>query len=151
CGKAASHGGIHQTHLVPAALVTVYLCGALLHLRVGLKVSQHHIGVNLGQGVVDILEVHTAESALQFLHGAADDGVVVHILIGMIAVLLQGVHLGGGQTKQEDVVVAHSLVNLHICAVQRTHGHGGVDHELHVGGTGSLGAGQRDLLADFSG
>ena len=82
---------------------------------------------------------------------ALDAGVRLIVVRGVIPSLPKLLHLVGVQTEEEDVLVAHFLVDLHIGAVQRAHGEGAVDHELHVAGAARLLAGDGDLLADFRG
>ena len=69
----------------------------------------------------------------------------------MVAHLLEVVHLGGQHTEDQLVLLAGSVCDLHVCAVQSAQSDSAVQHELHVAGTGSLGASQRDLLRDLGG
>ena len=69
----------------------------------------------------------------------------------MVAHLLEVVHLGGQHTEDQLVLLAGSVCDLHVCAVQSAQSDSTVQHELHVASTGSLGACQRDLLRDLGG
>ena len=61
---------------------------------------------------------------------------------------LHGIDLIYGVAEDILVLPAGLLGDLHIGAVQRTQGHGAVEHQLHVAGAGSLCAGSRDLLGN---
>ena len=56
-----------------------------------------------------------------------------------------------GQAEEEEVLRAHFLANLDVCAVQGADGESAVHGELHVAGSGGFLAGQGDLLGKVGG
>ena len=64
---------------------------------------------------------------------------------------LPGVHLGGGEAEDEDVLGADMLAHFDIGAVERADGQRAIERELHVAGAGRFHAGCRDLLGQVGG
>ena len=64
---------------------------------------------------------------------------------------LGGVDLIHGVTEDILVLPSGLLGDLHIGAVQRTQGHGAVEHQLHVAGAGGFRAGRGNLLGNVGG
>ena len=59
--------------------------------------------------------------------------------------------LFGFRAEQIDVVIAHQIVDLHVCAVQSSQRHRAVEHHLHVARSGSLLGSQGNLLGNIRG
>ena len=57
--------------------------------------------------------------------------------------------LFGFRAEQIDVVIAHQIVDLHVCAVQSSQRHRAVEHHLHVARSGSLLGSQGNLLGNI--
>ena len=107
------------------------------------------------EGVGQILErigISSAEEAILDLVDALPEfGVAVVVVEGVVAALVQRVHLLDVHAEDEDVVVAHLLSHFDVGAVEGADGERAVQHELHVAGARGLGAGGRDLLAQVGG
>ena len=86
----------------------------------------------------------------QGVDGPAQVGVAVVDAPGIVGAAA-GVDLLHGVTEDILVVPASLLGDLHVGAVQGTQGHSAVEHQLHVAGAGSLGAGRRNLLGNVGG
>ena len=120
-----------------------------LSTAVVLEVGHDHIGVAAAQVLGDFVEVLAVPAALQEVQSGVCNVVAHDEGVGVIAHLLEVVDLGGQHTEDELVLLAGGVGDLDVCAVQSTQRDGTVQHELHVAGTGSLGACQRDLLRDL--
>jgi hypothetical protein len=70
---------------------------------------------------------------------------------GIVALALALLHLGRGQSEEEEVLRAHLFANLDVGPVQRADGQRAVHGELHVAGSRGFLAGQRNLLAQVGG
>ena len=53
--------------------------------------------------------------------------------------------------EDKDVVFAHGVKNLDVCAVHGAESHGAVYHQLHIARAAGFGACEGNLLADFGG
>ena len=151
CAEDTCVGDVHQAHVVPLLLVAVQLLQIVLGTAVILEVRHDHVRVRVAQVAGDFAEVFAVPALLEEVqHGhsgvvAADKGVRV------VAHALQRVDLGGQHAEDDLVLVAGGIGDLNIRAVQRAQRDRAVQHELHVAGAGSLGAGQRDLLGNLGG
>ena len=86
------------------------------------------------------------------IDGAADVGVTLHPLAGLIVAHLIAVDdLVGRLAEDIDVLIADLLTDLDVRTVHRAKRQRTVEHELHVAGAGRLLGGQRDLLRQVAG
>ena len=113
------------------------------------KVCKRHVLVNVEECLVQVLERLAVKALAESIHRLADDVVVLVLVSRVVAGSAQAVDLGRRHAEEDDVVVAHCVVNFHVRAVQRAEGDGAVDHKLHVGGAGSLCTRKGDLFADL--
>ena len=103
---------------------------------------------------MDALEVagKARERAIHKLVHDTSEAVAVGIVLipGVVAAgCLELVDLFGPKAEDLDVLVAHELADLDVCAVVGAEGEGAVVHELHVRRAGGLGACRGDLLGDI--
>ena len=129
---------------VSVQALQVGLCTAVI-----LEVGHDHIGVAAAQVLGDFVEVLAVPAALQEVQSGICHVVAHDEGVGVVAHLLEVVDLGGQHTEDQLVLLAGGIGDLDVCAVQSAQRDGTVQHELHVAGTGSLGASQRDLLRDL--
>ena len=121
------------------------LCAAVI-----VEIGEHHIGVLIEQGVDHVGELLAAETRTHEIKGAVELLIVVVAVAGrIVGLVLLG--FGGGHTEDDDVVVAHRLMDFHIGTVLGAEGNSAVHHELHVAGAAGFRACERNLLADFGG
>ena len=127
----------------------------LLQLDILLKVQEGHEPVlvdNVIMQAAQTLSVTRRHEAgvRDKVHEQLDTrpAIVCERVVGALGV--EALNLLARRTKGVDVILAHQLGDLDVGAVERTEGHGAIEHELHVRGTACLLARQRDLLGDVS-
>lgn len=132
-------------------------CVKFIHVSILAPIhnKKYILPVVVEEGIGQILErigISGAEEAvLDLVDALPEFRVAVVVVEGVIAALVQRVHLLDVHTKDEDVVVAHLLGHFDVGAIEGADGERTVQHELHVAGAGGLGAGGRDLLAQVGG
>ena len=131
-GEDACICDVVQGHLGPGILVGVQLGTALLYLAVAVEVSQNHVRILGAQGVSHFGELAAVDAGIHPVDTALDDRVVVVIVLRTIATSLEGVDFLGLHAEDEDVVSAHCVADLDVCAVQCTQCDRTVQHQLHV-------------------
>ena len=70
------------------------------------------------------------------------------VLLRIVAFGVEGVHLVDGHAEEEEVLSADALTDFDVGTVEGADGHGAVESELHVAGTGGFLAGLGDLLVE---
>ena len=73
------------------------------------------------------------------------------VLLRLVAFGVEGVHLVDGHAEEEEVLSADALTDFDVGTVEGADGHGTVESELHVAGTGGFLAGLGDLLVKVGG
>lgn len=86
---------------------------------------------------MQVLERLAVKALAESIHRLADDVVVLVLVSRVVAGSAQAVDLGRRHAEEDDVVVAHCVVNFHVRAVQRARVMAPLT-KLHVGGAGSL-------------
>ena len=150
CGEDACVCDVCKGHLLPLHSIPVALGGVSLSLLVGIEVGQSHVRILSLERVGDLRELLAVDAACQRVNCISDNGIGV-VNVDRSVVRLGGVHLVNVHTEDDDVGVAHLLVDLNVCAVHGAEGNGAVYHQLHVAGARSLGACEGDLLGDLGG
>ncbi len=125
--------------------------GPVLGGPIGLEVRQGHIAVLLDYGPVDIVKALALYAMVQSVQGPAYLLVMLIVLYWAVARALDLLHLACGHAKEQDVLVAHGLVYLHVGPVQGADGEGAVYHKLHIAGAAGLCARKGYLLAYLGG
>ena len=125
-----------------------------MRFAVAIEIRKDHIGIRHaasadGQKVGKLFEAHAADAVSKHIDHAADAVVIAIILSGLVAALVKAVHLIARKTEDEDIILAHALKDLHVCAVHRADGDRAVDHKLHVARTRGFLTRHADLLAHF--
>ena len=151
--EVAGVGHVEQGLAVPFELISVEGLDLGLDVHVGGEVGQGHEPV-LGQPVGHERGVGVAVAVGEGAVGHHIDGVLqarVGLVVGggIVALGVLLLDLVDGHAEQEEVLGADALTDLDVRAIERTDGHRAVEGELHVAGTGSLGACQRDLLRNL--
>ena len=153
--EVAGVGHVEQGLAVPFELIGVEGLDLRLDAHVGGEVGQGHEPV-LGQPVGHERGVGVAVAVGEGAVGHQIDGLLqarIGLVVGggIVAFGVLLLDLVDGHAEQEEVLGADALTDLDVRAVQRTHGQGAVQSELHVAGTGSFLAGLGDLLVKLGG
>ena len=77
--------------------------------------------------------------------------VTIIIVVGVVALLTDGVDLLNGVAEDEDVIFADFFANLHVRAIERADSECAIEGELHVARTRSFLTCGRDLLGEVGG
>ena len=121
CAEDAAVGNVLQAHAGPGLAVSIQLLQVGLCTAVVLEVGHDHVRVAAAQVLGDLVEVLAVPAALQEVQGAVGNVVAHDKGVGVVAHPLQVVHLRGQHTEDQLVLLAGSIGDLHIGAVQSVH------------------------------
>ena len=122
----AAVGDVLQAHLSPMLTVSVQALQIGLSTAVVLEVGHDHVRVAAAQVLGDLVEVLAVPAALQEVQGAVGNVVAHDKGVGVVAHLLQVVHLGGQHTEDQLVLLAGGIGDLNDIAALRGTGVRGV-------------------------
>ena len=131
---------VHKRHLDKFLSVGVSLGNLLLCSLIIGKIGKCHIRVGIKKRVVNLIKFFTVYAVLDKLHSLCKSFVIMNISLRIIALVLELINLGRFHAEDINIILSHSVENLHICTVESSESNCAVEHKFHITCTRSLGS-----------
>ena len=105
----------------------------------------------MNDSVSDFGELLAVNALLDEVDNLAKLGIVIVVVDGLIAVILELNCFGSCHAEEEHIVIAYCLVNFNVSTVESTECKSTVDHKLHITCTACFSTCKRNLLTDICG